>query len=47
MENLNLQVLIPLEIKRHTIPHLKALTHSIEQANGQGHGSAFKLRYTV
>ena len=44
MESLNLQlvaVLMPLEIKRHKIPHLKALTCSIEHANGQGGGSTF------
>ena len=42
MESLNLQVvavLIPLEIKRHAIPHLKALTCSIEHASGQRYGS--------
>ena len=39
MESLKHQVvavLMPLEIKCHTIPHLKALTHSIEHASGQG-----------
>ena len=44
MESLNLQVLavlIPLEIKRHTVPHLKALTPIIEHASGYGHGSTF------
>ena len=40
-------VLIPLEIKRHTIPHLKALTHSIEHTDGHGHASAFKQCYTI
>ena len=50
MESLNLQVvavLMPLEIKRHTVPHLKALTHSIECRGGHGCGSTFKQRYTV
>ena len=50
MESLNLQVvavLMPLEIKRHTVPHLKALTRSIERRGGHGHGSTFKQRYTV
>ena len=50
VDGLNLQVvavLMPLEIKRHTIPHLKALTHSIEHASRQGRGSAFKQHYTV
>ena len=40
-------VLIPLEIKRHTVPHLKALTRSIDRRGGHGHGSTFKQRYTV
>ena len=47
MESLNLQVLIPLEIKRHTIPHLKALTRSIDHWGRHGHSSTFKLHYTV
>ena len=50
MESLNLQalaVLIPLEIKRHTVPHLKAVTGSIECRGGHGHGSTFKQCYTV
>ena len=44
MESLNLQVvavLMPLEIKLHMIHYLKALTHSIEYASGQGFGSTF------
>ena len=40
-------VLIPLEIKRHTVPHLKALTHSIEHTNRHELGSTFKQHYTV
>ena len=40
-------VLMPLEIKRHTVPHLKALTHSIELRGGNGRGSTFKQRHTV
>ena len=50
VESLNLQVLvvlIPLEIKHLTIPHLKALIRSIEHRGGHGHGSTFKQRYTV
>ena len=50
MESLKLQVvavLIPLEIKRHTVPHLKALTLSIECRGEHGHSSTFKQRYTV
>ena len=50
MESLNLQVvgvLMPFEIKRHTVPHLKALTRSIEHRGGHGRGSSFKQRYTV
>ena len=50
MESLKLQVvavLMPLEIKCHTIPHLKALTYSIKHTIGKGRGSTFKQRYTV
>ena len=41
MESLKLQVvaiLMPLEIKHHKIPHLKALTCNIEHVSGQRHG---------
>ena len=44
MECLNLQVvavLMPLEIKHHTIPYLKALKHTIEHSSGQRRGSTF------
>ena len=37
MESLNLKVvavLMPFEIKCHTVPHLKALTRGIEDASG-------------
>ena len=37
---------MPLEIKRHTVPHLKALTRSIEHRSGYGHGSV-KLLWKV
>ena len=50
MERRNLQVFavyVPLEIKRHTIPHLKALTHRIDHASGKGCGCTFKQHYTV
>ena len=50
MESLNLQVVavfMPLKIKQHTIPHLKALRRSIEHTNEQGCGSTFKQCYTV
>ena len=50
VESLNLQVvavLMPLEIKSHKVPHLKALTDSIEHASGNGYGSAFKQFYPV
>ena len=40
-------VFMPLEIKRHTVPHLKALTRSIERRGGHGHGSTFKQCYSV
>ena len=40
-------VLMPLEIKHHTIPYLKALTHSIEHTNRECIGSTFKQHYTV
>ena len=49
-ESLNLQVvavLMPLEMKCHTVPHLKALTGSIDHRGGHGRGSTFKQRYTV
>ena len=38
---------MPLEIKRHTVPHLKSLKCSIEHIGGHGRGSTFKLHYTV
>ena len=38
---------MPLEIKRHTVPHLKALTRSIEGRSGLGRGSTFKHCHTV
>ena len=38
---------MPLEIECHTVPHLKALTRSIEGRGVHGHGSTFKQRYTV
>ena len=44
MESLNLHVvavLMPSEIKRHKVPHLKALTSSVERKSGRGHGSTF------
>ena len=50
MEILNLQVvavLMPLEKKHHTVPHLKALTRSIECRGGHGLGSNFKQYYTI
>ena len=40
-------VLTALEIKRHSVPNLKALTRSIECRGGHGRGSTFKQRYTV
>ena len=48
MESLNLQiVLMPLEIKCHTDPHLKAPTDCTEYVNGHGPGSTFKHHYPV
>ena len=50
MESLNLQVvavLMPLEIECHTVPHLKALTCSIEGKGGHVRDSTFKQCYTV
>ena len=44
MESLNLQVvavLMPLEIKHNTVPHLKALIRSIQGRIGHGHGGTF------
>ena len=40
-------VLMLLEIYHHTVPHLKALTHSIEHTSRHGLGSTFKQHYTV
>ena len=37
-----LVVLIPLEIKCHTVPHLKALTRGIEHRSGHGQASIFR-----
>ena len=50
VESLNLQVvafLMPLEIKRHTVPHLKTLPRIIERKGGHGRGSTLKQRHTV
>ena len=43
----NLQVvadLMPLETNCHTVPHLKALTDSIDRRGEHGRGSTFKQR---
>ena len=42
-----MSVLMPLEIKSHTVPLLKALTGSIECRGGHGRDSTFKQHYTV
>ena len=45
MESLNLQpvaVLMPFEMKRHTLPHLKALTRGIEHRGGHGRANIFR-----
>ena len=50
MESLNLvvvAVLMPLEIKHNKIPHLKALTPSIEHKGEHERGSTLKQHYTV
>ena len=50
MENLNLQIVVVLtllNIRYNIIPHLKALTCSIEHASGQGHGNTFKEGHIV
>ena len=44
MESLNLQVvavLMPLEIKRHTVPHLKGLNSGRESPTRHGRDSNF------
>ena len=44
MESPNLQVvagLMPLEIKRHTVSHLKGLNSGLEPYTSRGHGSNF------
>ena len=38
---------MPLEIKHHTVPHLKALTRSIEHRGGHGDGGTFKQLYPI
>ena len=38
---------MPLEINCHTVPHLKALTGSIDHRGGPGHGSTFQHRNTI
>ena len=50
VESLNLQVvavLMPLEIKCHTLPHLKALAFNIECRSGHGQCITFKQHYTL
>ena len=50
MESLHLYavaVLMPLDIKIYTVPHLKALTRKIEHVSEHGRGSTFKQCYTV
>jgi len=42
VESPNLQVvavLMPLEIKRHTVPHLKGLNSGLERKTSRLHGS--------
>ena len=36
-------ILIRLEIKHHTVPHLKGLTSGLESSGNSGHGSTFTL----
>ena len=40
-------VLIALEIKRHKLPHFKALRLSIDHESGHGKGSTFEQSNTV
>ena len=50
MESLNLQVvavLMPLEIKRHTVPHLKVLNSGLDPWTRCGHGMTFTLHHTT
>ena len=50
MERLNLQVvavLKPLEIKPHTVPHLKGLNSGLEPLTKCEHGSTFTLHHTT
>ena len=49
MESPNLKVvavLMPLEMKCHTVTHLKALTLGIEYASGHRHCCTFTLKST-
>ena len=50
MESLNLEVLVilmHLEVKQHTVPHLKALNSGLEHSSGHGRGSTFKKHFIV
>ena len=50
LENLYVQVmavLMPLEIKHHTVPHFKPLTRCIDYASEHGCGGTFKHHLTV
>ena len=40
-------VLMPLEIKHHTVPHFKPLTRCIDYASEHGCGGTFKHHLTV
>ena len=33
---------MPLDVERHTVPHLKALTRGIEHSGGHGRASIFR-----
>ena len=45
-ENLYFQVL-PLDVKGHSVPHLKALTSGIENFAGHRRSSTFKYHHTI
>ena len=38
---------MPLEVKAHTVSHLKAFTSGLEPFSGHGHGSTFIVHHTV
>ena len=40
-------VLMPLEVKLHTVPHFKAFNSGEDISGGEGHGSTFRVFYEL